>query len=312
MTMPAAPRPKPPSAADVKASYGFVALLCQTVPELRKILDQAIKSSWTADRFTQTVANSHWWKTEADTDRQWLMERITDPATAKRDLQAGEAQIRAELAKLGMDADNPGSGRIQQLWLQSRLQKLSGDSLDGWLAGQFKMDDASWSSENGAPGGQYGKLISDGYDLAYAYGYAPPDLQQQILKYAYDGLKSGSPDAATQGFENRMRQYASTKYSAFAEQIKGGATVKDIAQPYIDTWSQTLELDPSTVKLSDQNVQKWLQGTPAPDGKAATPPTVWQVQQQARQDPRWGQTRNAWQAASQVAQQIGKTFGFVG
>lgn len=311
MTVPVAPRPKPPKAADIKAGYGFVALLAKSVPELNSLLNKAISGQWTADRFTQEVANSKWWKSTADTDRQWLMERITDPATAQRDLKAGADQMRAEASKLGlgMDFSGTGQGHWEQIWLQSRLKKVSGDALDAFLA-QSLMG-AQDATHPAAASGAYGKMISDAYNLAYQYGYAPTDLQKQILDYAYTGMRTGAPDAAAEGFKNKMIQYASTKYMPFAEQIKGGATVKDIAQPYIDSWSQTLELDPAAVSLADQTVQKWLQGQPGSDGKAV-PPTVSDVQKQARQDARWQYTDNSKQAVAQTATVIGKAFGMIG
>jgi hypothetical protein len=161
-------------------------------------------------------------------------------------------------------------------------------------------------------GGQFGSLINQAREMASSYGYAPTDLDAQVKAAAGVGLHYGDESqAGLSAWETKLKNYAAAKYAPFADRIKAGETVRDIAQPYIDMYGQILEVNPQDVGLDDKLLNRWLQGT-AEAGKPPASVPVYQAEQELRKDPRWGYTNNAKQQTAEVATTIGKAFGMIG
>jgi len=115
-------------------------------------------------------------------------------------------------------------------------------------------------------------------------------------------------------YKTMIKTAATTKYSGYADQINKGVTVQQIADPYISTMTNLLELpyDSNNYSqyLNDPLVQKGLAATVNPDG-TTQPMTNWQFADSVRQDPRWAYTNNARDSVNSMLHQIGKDFGFV-
>lgn len=297
-----------PTPEDIKAQYGFVALLAQSVPEIGALMQKAVREKWTAERFQMSVASTKWWKSTPQQTRQWVTQQITDPASALRMLRTGGDQITQQAMAFGFEGIKHEDA--QKIWLTGQLRGYDESMMKTWtfnaifkhgLAGDLKI-----------AGGEIGARIGDATQIAAAYGYAPKDLETQI-RMAVGESFSDSQDR-TIGmvkWQDKMKSYAKSKYSPFADRFDQGETVMDIAQPYIDVYAQTLELNPQDVGLGDQYVQKWLQGQ-SEAGKPPAATAVWQAQQELRKDARWGYTHNARQSAAETATVIGKAFGMVG
>lgn len=299
--------PKPPSAADIKAQYGFVTALARAIPEIGRLINKAVKQKWTAERMQMEVANTRWWKTTAAPTRQWLTQKIADPASATQALQAGGANVGTVAAGLGLPVS---SAKAQELWLYSQLHGYDEAATRGLIFRHLQ-------KFGGLPGddqasGEYGTLLSQAREMAAAYNYNPRDLAAQVRAAAGSGLAAGDPGQDhLAGWQTKLRNYAKSKYAAFADRIDQGETVMDIAQPYIDVYSQTLEVNSQDVSLDDRYIQKALQGQ-SQAGKPPASQPVWQFQQELRKDPRWGFTQNARQAAAETATVIGRAFGMIG
>jgi hypothetical protein len=143
------------------------------------------------------------------------------------------------------------------------------------------------------------------YTMAADYGYTGQDLEHEIYTYANE-IMLGGARAEPEAFKSKLINYAASKYAPFADRLRGGETVMDIARPYMEAYSQTLEINPNDISLNDQLMQKALQG----DGQAAQ--AVWQFQQELRKDGRYGYTNGARKEAASTLQAIGRAFGMVG
>lgn len=300
------------SSADVKAQYGFVALLGKTIPEIGKLLKKAVKEKWTAERFSMSIVNTKWWRSTPSATREWVTLRITDPATARREMNAGAQDIRARARVLGVNAGS--FSFLQSTWLKAKLAGYEGEALDayifkrtprGSIEGRFKHS-----------GGRYGQLLNDMLEQGYQYGYiTTPDREDspyQLTRIvsAANKIMSAGGTAQPAEWQQKMREFAATKYAAFADRINAGATVLDIAEPYRRSIAETLELNDADVGLNDKLLDKALQGRPAKDG---TPQALalWEVEDMARKDGRWRKTDNAMQAAGETVDYIGRAFGFI-
>lgn len=282
-------------------------MLAKAVPEIGKLMGQAVKGKWTSERFQMAVANTAWWKKTPAPTRQWITQKYADPASATQAMQAGGTNVAGVAGGLGLPLT---AGKAQEIWLYGQLHGYDEQAMRGLIFRNLQNRNALPGDDQAS--GEYGSLLGQARELAAAYGYAPRDLANQVRAAAGSGLQFGDVGQdALAGFQQKVKNYAKSKYAAFADRIDQGETVMDIAQPYMDVYAQTLELNPQDVSLDDKYLQRWLQGT-SQAGKPPASVPVWQAQQELRKDERWGYTTNAKQAAAEVATTIGKAFGMVG
>lgn len=291
---------QPISVDQALSAYGYVYNLAQNIPELNNYLQQAIQGGWTADKLTAMVESSNWWKSNSNTVRQLVTNQFTDPATYQQDLQSAQQRIQLKAQALGRT--------IPQAQLQSlALQTLtSNSSWDDNVLSQLVTNNSAIGNEGvaGTYAGDAGQLTNHMQQVAESFGvpYSPDFLNGWVNK-----IQSGAD--TLDGFESLMQARASATYPQFANQIAAGQTLKDIADPYVSTMAQTLEIPTTSVKLTDPSIQKALNAVDPKTGQQSAAP-LWQFQQQLKADPRYDQTTQAKSDAFSTLSQIGKDFGF--
>ncbi|MFD9734411.1 hypothetical protein [Umezawaea sp. NPDC059074] len=301
MTVPVQVRTEPPDPEDVRATYGFVALLAEEVPEIGDLMQQAVDENWTADRFSMALAATDWWQSTPDGQRQWLVKTIADPATAEQAMQNGAQQVYAWASATGVPV--PSVKQARKLWLETQVKGMDAAMASAHVARSLLADK---NVPLDGVGGQLGKAINDMYDMSFRYGYIPPDLNDQIQALARNIVGNGSV-GNIEGWRSKLTEYAAAKYTAFADRIRGGETVMDVARPYMESYARTLELNPADLQLNDRLIQEALQGNTQGAAKS-----VWQFEQDLRKDDRWGFTDNAKDSAGKTLTSIGKAFGMIG
>lgn len=107
-----------------------------------------------------------------------------------------------------------------------------------------------------------------------------------------------------------IRKAAASRYSAFADRILAGATVEEIASPYLQSYASTLELNPYDLDVMDPTIQQALLNTD--DAGQNRPINLFEFERNLKKDPRWQQTRNAQQQYSGLATRILQDFGLLG
>lgn len=105
-------------------------------------------------------------------------------------------------------------------------------------------------------------------------------------------------------------KFIANAYPMWADDIKAGKNIKDIASPYMSTMASVLELDPTSIDLNDPMITSALAGT-SPDGKP-TYKSLFDFKRDLRQDPRWQNTEEAQKEYSSTAMTVLKTFGIIG
>lgn len=298
-----------PTPADIKAQYGFVALIGKEVPEIRNLLSRAVKEKWTAQRFSMAVADTGWWRGSSAQQREWLVRTATDPATAAQELNVGGDMIRNQAKALGFDAVSKSAS--QSIWLHSKINGYSDSHVNAEIFRRLQpkqFRDPLQTAQRA--GGRYGELMNQMFSDAVNYGYIVGDWRKnqkavrEIWHQANRIMQTGGESNAEE-WKTKMISYASSKYAPFSDRIRAGETVVDIAQPYIETVSDLLELNPNDIGLNDKLMKQALQGTGS-DGQAMA---VWQLEKAARQDQRWRTTDNARDAAAKMATDLGRMFG---
>jgi hypothetical protein len=280
------------------AKYGFVASLANAVPELRNLLTQAMAGGWDVNRFSKALQDSHWWRNSADSIKNYQVLKATKPGEfrAQRDLLVNRARTIA--AEMGVGLTEGSHGTLAHIvdaaqmhgWDEAMLRQQIGHQLVGATAtfggqaGEIQQRIRAMYANNGVPYSDYTVNLD--------------------VRSILEGRKS------EQGIQAQVTKQALSAFPGLAEEIRAGHTVAEIAQPYINTQAQLLEADPSTISLTkDRLLRSGLQAR-GPKGEPVTMP-LWQFEQRVKADPRWDKTKNAMNDYSQMAEQIGRDWGFI-
>jgi hypothetical protein len=109
---------------------------------------------------------------------------------------------------------------------------------------------------------------------------------------------------------NSIRESAISAFPQLADRIKSGIDVKTIADPYIQSMSNILEIPYTSVDLFDPKIRSALSYT-LPDGKVATK-SIYDFERELREDPRWQYTKNAKKTVAESTLRVLQDFGFQG
>lgn len=275
-------------AHELAETYGASYAFFKSQPELWKLLNGAVENQWTSDKFQAEVKNTKWWKTNSDTVRQTQTLQKTDPATYAATMEAARVSARQMAVKAGAimsekNISNLARNMIYYGWNEAQVQNY---------VGQYVKFGA-----NHVIGGMAGQAAREIKKEAHSLGVAVSE--QSVLNnaaYLVRGVTS------MEKVQNSLRQQAAGLYPAFAEQINAGANMQDLAQPYIQTLAQELQLPETDVNVFSPKIKAALNRTGA-DGKPA-PMSLTEFTQFVRDDPQWRRTAPAVDKAMGVAHQV--------
>jgi len=215
--------------------------------------------------------------------KQYTSKSGQTKSTVKRTYKAGNLVNTEYLTAEGTDP---------KTWLDSKVQ------------GQLESG-KQVINKLGIPEGPAGKYFVAIKNLAADNGLNLSDATAQ--KYATD-IASGVIDDNTA--YNTIRESAANAFPALGEKIKQGINLKTLADPYIQSMSNILEIPDTGIDLFDPKIRSAMAFT-TPDGKVGTK-SIYDFEKELRQDPRWQYTNNARQQAASVATTVLKDFGFMG
>lgn len=86
--------------------------------------------------------------------------------------------------------------------------------------------------------------------------------------------------------------------------LNQGVDLQSIFSPYRNAMAATLEINPTTISLSDPVLRSAIK----PEGEVS----IYDFQRELRKDPRWQYTNNAREEVSSSVQKVLKDFGFMG
>jgi hypothetical protein len=284
------------TSADYKQALGPLAGLLTGIPELKSLLDKAIASDQPVNDFINSVENSPWYRSHSETVRENIALQFSDPATYQAHRKTANGHIQQLADQLGVRLSHD---QLVSLTTQYTLGAWDDQTLQHALGSYYK--------RNEAPTGQAAQFYQT---LAQTYADYGVPYSNATLQYRVQQLVAGNTTADT--YKQAAINAAKGLYPGLSQQLDQGLTVKDIADPYMQTMANMLEINPNTVKLTDPLVQKALQGQVVAEGGKATPTvtTLSQFQQQLRADPRWQYTQNSKDEMSTALMHVGGDFGF--
>lgn len=278
------------------AQLGYAASFFYQDSELKALLKQAVKESWSTDKFKGRFMATKWYRTHQQNERQFVELEKRDPATAAAQIAAQVATLKDKFSQTGIAIDDK---RLTQM---ARLTLMYG-STDAQIQ---DMLGAEFVYKPGDTGGTIADTETQIRGLARDYGV---NVSDQQLSEWIGGVISG--EYTFESLQDFVRDSARSKYLGYEKQINAGMTVRDIASPYLSSYAQILETDPDNVDLQDPLVQQALQGKMDKQGQVV-PQTVYDFEKTLRRDPRWLKTKNAKDNMTNLALRIGQDFGLVG
>lgn len=282
-------------------TYGLTYDFIQSVPELKQKFAEAVANDWSPDKWTAVLKNTNWWKTTPDSYRKYIDLQRTDPATwkTKWDETAVRVNQLAIAAGLGDLIGTTGTTMGKMNWT---LQNATWAAFaQGWTDDRVKFMLGSAVNQTSALSGEAGQLHNQLVGLAYANGRS-----YQAAWYTDQIKKVMSGQGTAEQVEQQIRKEAAADYKAFSQQILAGQNVIDVAAPYMKTVSDLLEIPGGSLSLSDPLMRKALTTT-SKDGGAYS---LWQLENDVRNDGRWKKTKNAQDSLMQLGHNVLSTFGF--
>ena len=281
-------------------NYGFALAFMNSNPELKRLFNQAVAQTWTPDKFVAQLRNTKWFKNHSASVRNAILQESSDPATFPASLDQMASTVRdtygSMFGEAGMNEkqmDRWARLAVRMGWSQAELVDRISSSID--YEKMLKRDSL---------GGSAAEVKTQLDSLSQNYGVK---LGDQWKSRQLARIMSGDDTIA--GVQQRVQEMAMREYKAFADRIAGGETVTEIADPYVNRMSELLELNPNSVGVDDEMIQRALKQV-TPEGKPASM-DLWSFEKEVRKDNRWQYTKNARQEVANVTGDLMRSFGFL-
>ena len=287
--------PSTPAMEKFAEDYGYQLAFLKSDPELYGKFQEAMTHKWDSTRFVAAVKQTKWYKTHGEAYRQNLALKTTDPGTWKQ-------RVQAQIATVGDLAGSIGAGLSTKELAQLAEQSV----LFGWSDAQLR-NTLAYKIKPGAKTGEAGNIRAKIREAVWRNGTT---ASEGFITNWQRRIEAGQ--ATLDNVTQQIRETYGTRIApGFATELKAGQDLYDIAAPYMQTMAQTLELNPSDIDLFDPTIRKTLAGGPADKGGHANTPSMWEFEQNLRQDKRFLKTKQAQDQTMSVGNKVLQDFGLV-
>ena len=285
--------------------YGKAYALISMDPELLRIALRGIRQGWKEEDFTRAYQNSKWFTDRNAKQRIVATFETSDPAEFRSVLDEVKEALRLSSIRASgtaaSDADLEEDAR-------ELMTKYYDGNLNSVLLQVDKFANRAYVG-NGAVrfGGEAATRDMEIRNYARQMGY---DVESEVGTYV-DQIFAG--EDTLENVQAKIRDEAIKYYPQFADRIKAGATVEEIAFPYRRMLGDMLELDQEQVDIiGDKGSIDPLMARAmfATDDKG-NPKTMglWEFRKAIKQDERWQFTQNAQSEYASMARDLMRMFG---
>jgi hypothetical protein len=285
--------------AYAKEQFGWYADLYESIPELQAIIDRAVRLKYTAQRFTDEVTNTTWWKTTEAKVRAFQEEGKRDPGTQRTNINAKRIEIENYVGKLGY-----------QLPLEA-IDRLSVDAYKyGWDTNEIARYVGAEVVKKGTTG--MGGTTLSGLDAqsvrTWASDYGVPLTEDLVQQYT-NGLIARQ--FTEEQIKQNLRQDAEILYPALRAQLAAGRTVTQIVSPFKSIAANKLGVAPDAIDFSDPNKFGRLLTYQDPNSGEVRMMNASEWERYIRTLPEWQNTDEARNLYRDVASTLTRGFGKV-
>lgn len=270
--------------------YGYVGILAKKHPDLKSLLAKAVKQEWNSARFERELQDTSWYKSLSERKRAVELLKATDPATWKANLSTKTGEISALALRMGVkiNATYWAEQALNNDWDEAALRHVLFTKYDPKQTGR----------------GESAEVAAHVRETYAAYGIPVSDAKARAH---VESILAGHN--TTGGLEAAIKTTAKKQYAQFADEIDAGMTIRDIADPYVQTMANVLEIPGTDVGLNDKYVKQALNARSA-DGKPALM-SLTEFEKNLKNDARWGRTKQAKDETYAILQQVGTDWGFL-
>lgn len=280
-----------PNSSTLNENYGLAASFMESDPEIANIYSEAVAGTWSTDQFQAALQNTNWWKSNSDSARKMLQAKYTDPAQYQQDLQNKVIELTELASKLGVHLSSTGLNSLADLALVTNMNSAQ---IDGYLSKYLEL------SQQGHFSGYAGQVELGVREYAREMGVP---LTDDYVERAVSGIVAGTDSLQTRRAE--IQTIAEQTFPAYADLIKEGTTVGQIAAPYLAAQAKLWEVDPNKIDLFDNTLRSALQSTTT-QGEDAIPSQLplYDFEKQLRSNAKWLSTNNARESMAETANQV--------
>jgi hypothetical protein len=292
------------SQGELAQDYGYALRVMKSDPELWDLFQKATngRDQWTKDKFTAALMNSRWWAENSEYARKGLTAKAMGGADWDQTLATARVRAQEEATRQGAKLTD------------AQLASLSEDIvMNGWdQADRGQMlatkiaEMAGVPTEDSMLSGNAGDLQQRLMDIAEANGLTiSRDYAAQAAKSVAMGLSTD------EDWMRQTREQAASLWGpGWQDKILAGVDAKQLASGYINMMAQEFEMNPESISLNDPYLRKAM--TKVDQNGNAQSMSLFDFQQQLRNDPRWMGTKNAEDKVSSIGNDILRMFGFAG
>jgi hypothetical protein len=260
------------------------------------------------DKFNIALQDTDWYKAHGSQGLAAATVQYTQPTTWQDSIKNRSSDIAAMATTLGYKLDPLTIGKLAETSLYQAYDPTVFNSNAGQIALQSKIAQAAKAEKLGATSGL---ALTNAQTLKTYLQDMGGGFSDQWVTDAINNINDPSTQTDINTYKDMIKQKAMSAYSGFSGLIDKGVTIKQIAEPYVQSMANILEIDPTAIDYTkDASIKKALGTTMNADG-TTSPMPLWQYEQTLKQDPRWAFTNNAREDVNGMLHQIGKDFGFV-
>jgi Ca2+-binding RTX toxin-like protein len=247
----------------------------QQGPEAEKALKAALQQT------------KFWQKFSTDVKQEIYSSLLLDPASYQEKFKLRLDEIKNKFLTIG--APVPSNLELQDLAKKTLLFGLKGTQLDEIVFNSVKFD-------NNFIAGKAGEYATSIYKSIEDFGGTVDKTSSEFKNYVFDAIRTGG--ASVDQVRKQYADLAAQMYPQFADRFKSGATLREVASPYLQLATQYLE-EPIT-DLKSPIIQSGLvNGMNALD-----------YVKEVKKNPKWQYTYNATESILGSLKSVLTDFGF--
>ncbi len=317
------------SMAELESKYKIAAGVLKSNPSLQQALAKILGDPKTGEGMVtdpylqeQIIKGTDWFRTQTDKQRQFDYAKQTNPGQFQADLQSNASEIVRKFSANGLKITaQEAITYAEQMMKESVIQNGKVISYDKNYLNQV-MANAIDFTQTGKVGtndkvvytklsGNMETLAKSLYKQAWDYGYDRTMSNAGFTKWfetSMKGLVAGTLNA--EQVDDVLQARAKSFAPGLANLIDQGQTLREAAEPWLQSIADVWETNVNEIDLNDEYVQRALNVT---DEKGNVQPiNLYDTKKLARRSAKWDTTQNAKEEKTRIANRILQDFGFLG
>lgn len=274
---------------------GFNVAWLKKNAEVAKVVDTYIDSldgdgAWTPERLRQEIESTSWWRKKTEAQRQWQVLSAEQPGEAAQVVKDAKRTVQQLSSLMGV----PLSG--------SRMNTLAKRAAEnGWDEDDYRL--AIASSYSGGTGGTGDARNAWDALTDFEAAYLVKISSSQKSKFVTEILRG---DRQVEDLKAWFTSRAAKTYKGITDDLYGGATTREIIDPYLADAADELGVTEAAMDLMDP---KWTAALTGGEDGAAMTREQWLSKIRSDKKYGWNETWKAKNEAALMGRELQRLFG---